>query len=1236
MEALKRALYAHIDLSDTRSIVVLATLVWLFKTGVGLVVLVPLVAVDSVLLNLLGQLLALASAAVLLKLAIETASYVVQDVRGGWLRENLPFRIGALLVWLPLVDLPLGLWLYRSYGINMWVHGHMVDLARGLGATLPTHTNPEWSLFVMHKAVFVLEGLASWVPLSSLGSALAAVGVFRFAVLNAMSAQARPSTTTPAADTQTHHPAQQRQQEELQFVARKPKHSFDQVVGMGELKQRLLRAERDFTLGGGNGILLTGEPGNGKTYMAEALAGSLRMRFLSVSAGNLMSMWAGEGSERTAKLFRDARAQAPVVLFIDEIDTFLTDRASMARDGSSAGRDQLATANTFLTELAELNRGYPQHRVLLVAASNFRDELDQAGVREGRFDVKVEVPPPDLPAPLHLLLHPLDEQQRRRADMEQVHRAVKRWEGWSVARIREIAKRTAKAMTEDPQVKLNAALLRKVIDEMLQGAGVRLAEDTLGLDQLYFPAELHKRLQALVQMLQDPDRIESAGATVPRGAVFYGPPGTGKTAAAQAIAKAAGLRLLIASGPDMMGNPKEIDKLINKARDIRPCIVFLDEADGLLGDRRTNPYAKEATNKFLAVIDGPRKLHDVFIIAATNHPDMLDAAVVREGRLSMHLDFTPDKESLLKAAVSFMQSRAGVVWTGDLEAFLERCNLRAPAQVRGALEDALRQAALGQQPGQTLQINLDELQWEASGVAKKRASASNDAAHRSDAIMYDAKTPRHTLDAVVGMESMKQQLLRAEQSFAQEGGNGILLTGEPGNGKTYMAEALAGSLRMRFLSVSAGNLMSMWAGEGSERAAKLFRDARAQAPVLLFIDEIDTFLTDRASMARDGSSAGRDQLATANTFLTELAELNRGYPQHRVLLVAASNFRDELDQAGVREGRFDVKVEVPPPDLPARLHLLLHPLDEQQRRRADMEQVHRAVKRWEGWSVARIREIAKRTAKAMTEDPQVKLSAALLRKVIDEMLQGAGVRLAEDTLGLDQLYFPAELHKRLQALVQMLQDPDRIESAGATVPRGAVFYGPPGTGKTAAAQAIAKAAGLRLLIASVPDMMGNPKEIDKLINKARDIRPCIVFLDEADGLLGDRRTNPYAKEATNKFLAVIDGPRKLHDVFIIAATNHPDMLDAAVVREGRLSMHLDFTPDKESLLKAAVSFMQSRAGVVWTGDLEAFLERCNLRAPAQVRGALEDALRQAALGQQPGQTLQINLDEQTPSFSSRL
>lgn len=488
---------------------------------------------------------------------------------------------------------------------------------------------------------------------------------------------------------------------------------------------------------------------------------------------------------------------------------------------------------------------------------------------------------------------------------------------------------------------------------------------------------------------------------------------------------------------------------------------------------------------------------------------------------------------------------------------------------------------------------------------------------------FTAQRARYTYRDVDGMAELKDQLNQQLGRFREEGGNGILLYGEPGNGKTFIAEAFAGEHGFAFLPARITEMSSKWVNETPEKVAALFQAAQRQGRVVLFLDEVDSLLS-----SRERDNAHAEDIKAANALLTAIADLNKGFGKHhQVLIMAATNFIDKLDAAGIREGRFDRKIEVPSPDLEARRGILLRQLDG-----VDLDQagVESALKRWEGFSVSRMIAVGK-AAKRLALSREATVDFDLLMAALREVQGRQGARLSEDTQSLDDLHLPASLRKTLKGIVRTLTERDKADAYGGAIPRGAVFFGPPGVGKTTIAKALAKATDWAFLPASGTELLEHPDSIDKLIRQASDMRPAIVFIDEAEDLLRERGMSlPQVAQITNKLLAAMDGAKPLHDVFFVAATNaHPDEIDPAMLRWGRFSEMLDFATSRDQLAEMVRDLIQQKSSelVTFTGDVDTLVERLWQRrlAPADVSGLFTRAITLCAIHGEEGEPIVIDL-----------
>lgn len=238
------------------------------------------------------------------------------------------------------------------------------------------------------------------------------------------------------------------------YMQRETGVTFKDVAGEDEAKESLqeivdfLHNPKKYTYVGAKlpkGALLVGPPGTGKTLLAKAVAGEAKVPFFSMTGSDFVEMFAGVGASRVRDLFKQAKAAAPCIVFIDEIDAI--GRSRDTRSGSGADSEREQTLNQLLSEMDgfEINNG-----IMVMAATNRPEILDQALLRPGRFDRRVVVEKPDLKGRINILkVHAKDVKLDETVDFEEIALSTSGAVGADLANmINEAAITAAKAKRE--------------------------------------------------------------------------------------------------------------------------------------------------------------------------------------------------------------------------------------------------------------------------------------------------------------------------------------------------------------------------------------------------------------------------------------------------------------------------------------------------------------------------------------------------------------------------------------------------------------------------------------------------------------------------------------------------------------------------------------------------------------------------------------------------------------------
>lgn len=486
------------------------------------------------------------------------------------------------------------------------------------------------------------------------------------------------------------------------------------------------------------GVLLHGPPGCGKTMIANAFAAELGVPFISISAPSIVSGMSGESEKALREHFDEAKRLAPCLIFIDEIDAITPKRESAQREMEKRIVAQLLTC---MDEIAlEKTDGKP---VIVLAATNRPDSLDAALRRGGRFDKEINMTVPSEPV-REQILRALTRKMRMADDLD-FKTLAKRTPGFVGAdlndlvstagsaaikryleilksnsgeemeieemetddlspKVRELRRLIAHAkenpMGEETETVLvsNADFFTALpkIQPSSKREGFATIPDTTWADIGALGGVRDELATAIVEPIKNPDIYAQVGITAPTGVLLWGPPGCGKTLLAKAVANESRANFISVKGPELLNkfvgeSERAVRQVFVRARSSIPCVIFFDELDALVPrrDDTLSEASARVVNTLLTELDGlGSSRQGIYVIAATNRPDIIDPAMLRPGRLEtllfVNLPSPLERVEILQTLVRNIP----IEFNDDLRRLAEECEGYSGADLGSLLRRA--------------------------------------------------------------------------------------------------------------------------------------------------------------------------------------------------------------------------------------------------------------------------------------------------------------------------------------------------------------------------------------------------------------------------------------------------------------------------------------------------------------------------------------------------------------------
>ena len=1009
--------------------------------------------------------------------------------------------------------------------------------------------------------------------------------------------------------------------------------NLDEIIGLDKVKDLLkrdliepLRKENLNKLNGNNlkienGFLFYGPPGCGKSSLITAITGELGLPLNVVE--NIKDI--PEIKEKANKRFKENLE--PTLVFIDNLDEKIK--------------------NEPVEQTADIFAECAKNGVILLAATNKYDNIDERAIRVGSFDQHIEVPLPNYQDRIKFIKYTLKKSQKdidTNISEDDIKTLAKGTSGFSFSALAYIINKGIKDQVLRDDKTLEITSIKSAIGQYAKSRNIgqqmddnptsvydtylrrSLIDSPKSFEEVAGMKDLKEKLHdSIVRRLQPDVRKRFEEAKTPLfndGFLFYGPPGCGKTFIVEALAGESKLPLYKVDksvydssykGESVEKLKKIFEQLYKKFEETGEySILFFDEADSIFPKRGSGSNLNdEETNTMLQYLNNCTR-KGVIPILATNFLDKIDSAVLRTGRVGTHIEIpTPDFEArkeIFNIAIKDKDIAKGIT-DKDLIELANMLEGFTSSDISYIAKNTIDRALLNN----TENLSIDNFKQVIKEYAKER-DLSTDFSALDKTTQFDKikkreriKSPRGFVD-VAGMETIKQQLktiiidkLNPEVAERYKRNNfplftdGIMLYGKPGNGKTFIVEALAGEAQLPLYKINKSDYDTSLKGEAGNNIVKIFKQLETKFEKtgeysLLFFDEAESIFAKRG---------------TSNNFndeeLTLLLQYLNNAPSRGIIPILATNHSEKIDPAVIRSGRVGTHIEITSPDFEARKSMFAQKIKGKEiTKHITDDDIASIARMLNGFCAADINHLTMATIEKALNNNIQELTIEDFKESIknfshernmpevnernitsqyDTILKRTNIT-SKDPQSLDDIGGMQEAKEALFESVIMANKPEIIalnEENGVEAPNGVLLYGPPGCGKTFIMKAVASQAGFPLYQMKMSEMgsslqnqtSANIKAVfDQLKTKYEKTgEASLLFLDECDTFFARNNGfggNSERNQDLNTLKEEMNNAGR-NGIIIVAATNEIQNIDPAILRDGRFDTKILINyPDSEA------------------------------------------------------------------------